>query len=188
MGSLTRIFGSSARLRLLRLFLLNQATPLTLAEAALRAKLSRSATLSALADLTAAGLLRKRRGKPLRYQINPRFEHLAALDVFIRQTSNLQNADVVRIVRKAGSLRLVVLSGFFTGALDPQIDLLVVGEHLNDRALASAVATLEAEIGREIRYAAFSTADFRYRMGVYDRLLRDVFDYPHRLLLAKIAL
>ena len=47
---------------------------------------------------------------------------------------------------------------------------------------------LEAELGREIRYAFFTTPDFRYRLGVYDRLLRDVFDYPHRVLLDKIGL
>ena len=48
--------------------------------------------------------------------------------------------------------------------------------------------SLEAELGREIRYASFATEDFRYRTGVYDRLLRDVFDYPHRLLIDKIGL
>jgi hypothetical protein len=50
------------------------------------------------------------------------------------------------------------------------------------------IKRLEGEFGREIRYALFSTSDFRYRLGVYDRLIRDVFDYPHRLLLDKIGL
>ena len=92
------------------------------------------------------------------------------------------------MLRRAGTLRLVALSGLFTGILEPQVDMLIVGDNLDERLLALAVRSLEAELGREIRYASFATADFRYRLGVYDRLLRDVFDYPHRLLIDKIGL
>ena len=194
MESLSRIFGSAARLRLLRLFLFNQELVLTQEEIATRTKLSPVATRTAVHELLAAGLLRKkgglspRGGKSPKYHINPHFEHRAALEAFVRQTTNVRPVDVVRELKKAGALRLVLLSGLFTGAVEPQIDLLVVGDLLSDRALAAAVKQLEAELGREIRYAAFATADFRYRLGVYDRLIRDVFDYPHQVLLDKIGL
>ena len=56
------------------------------------------------------------------------------------------------------------------------------------RSVGSAVHMIEAEIGRELRYAAFTTEEFRYRVGVYDRLIRDAFDYPHRTILDKIGL
>jgi hypothetical protein len=91
-------------------------------------------------------------------------------------------------LKRAGSLRVVVLSGLFTGALETKVDMLIVGDKLEDKHLESAVRTLEAELGRELRYAAFSTEDFRYRVGVYDRLIRDVFDYPQRTILDKIGL
>ena len=188
MESLSRILGSSARLRLLRLFLFNQDLSLTLAEIAGRAKISPAAARGAVAELFAAGLLRKKAGTPLRYQVNPHYQHRAALETFIRQTTNIRPVDVIRILKKAGALRLVVLSGLFTGSIEPQIDLLVVGDSLSDRVLAGAVRHLEAELGREIRYAAFSTPDFRYRLGVYDRLIRDVLDYPHQVLFDKIGL
>jgi hypothetical protein len=91
-------------------------------------------------------------------------------------------------LKRAGALRLVVLSGLFTGMAESQVDLVVVGDTIDERALSRTIQGLEAELGREIRYASFPTKDFRYRMGVYDRLLRDVFDYPHRLLVDKIGL
>ncbi len=81
-----------------------------------------------------------------------------------------------------------MLSGFFVGMIEPQVDLLVVGDTIDERVLKTSVHSLEAELGREIRYAAFATTDFRYRLEVYDRLLRDVFDYPHRVLIDKIGL
>lgn len=189
MEMLTKIFGSAARLKTLRLFMFNQDAAFTLSEVAERAKLSKDVARSELAELLAADLLRKKGlSSPTRYQVNQRFEHLAALDTFIRETTSVRPQSILKALRRAGTLRLVALSGLFSGILEPQIDLLVVGDNLEERTLASAVRALEAELGREIRYASFATADFRYRRGVYDRLLRDVFDYPHRLLIDKIGL
>jgi DNA-binding transcriptional ArsR family regulator len=189
MEPLAKIFGSPARLKILRLFLFNQSSGFTLATIASRAKLSPEAVRAELSDLLDSGLLRKKGTRAAaHYQVNPRFEHLAALDTFIRETTNVRPQDILSALKRAGTLRLVVLSGLFTGQLEPQVDLLIAGDHLEERTLASVVRSLEAELGREIRYASFPTADFRYRRGVYDRLLRDVFDYPHRILLDKIGL
>ena len=189
MESLAKLFGSPARLKTIRLFVFNQDAALTLAEVARRTKLSKEVARHELNELFAAGLLRKKGTRtPIQYQTNPRFEHLAAVDTFIRESTSVRPQRIVALLRRAGTLQLVALSGLFTGMLEPQIDLLVVGDNLNEHALAQTVHSLEAELGREIRYAAFATADFRYRLEVYDRLLRDVFDYPHRLLIDKIGL
>ncbi|MDD2657796.1 MAG: hypothetical protein PHD04_04035 [Candidatus Pacebacteria bacterium] len=189
MEMLTKIFGSGARLKTLRLFLFNQDSSLTLAEVAERAKITKDIARHEINELLSADLLRKKgTTTPSRYQVNARFEHLAALDTFIRDTTSVRPQNIMKALRRAGALKLVVLSGLFTSAVEPQIDLLIVGDHLDERVIIAAVRSLEAELGREIRYASFATADFRYRRGVYDRLLRDVFDYPHRLLIDKIGL
>lgn len=189
MGRLDKLFGSPARLKVLRLFLFNQGASLTLSDVAERSSLERGAARRELAELAATGVLAKRgtRAKAA-FRVNPRFEHLPALERFIRDTTVMRPEYVVAALKRAGALRLVALSGFFTSVIEAQIDLLIAGDNLDARALSRAVRGLEAELGREIRYAAFETADFRYRLGVYDRLLRDVFDYPHRLLIDRIGL
>jgi hypothetical protein len=189
MERLGKLFGSPARLRLLRLFLFNQDTSFSLAEAASRSSLDSTVAKREISDLHTAGLLVKRGSRAkTRYQVNGRFEHLEAFDAFIRDTTVLSSGHILGALKKAGTLRVIALSGLFTGALEAQIDLLVAGDNIDMRALAKAIKGLEAELGREIRYAAFETPDFRYRLGVYDRLLRDVFDYPHRLLIDRIGL
>jgi hypothetical protein len=45
---------------------------------------------------------------------------------------------------------------------------------------------MEAEIGKELVFASFETADFHYRLGMYDKLIRDILDYPHQKLLDKL--
>ncbi len=189
MEDFAKIFGSPARLKMLRLFIFNPDLQLTAVEAAERAKVSVATARKELSELYAAGFLRKK-GERTRaqFQTNPKFEQFPALAQFIRDTTSVRPQRVRELLKKAGTLHLIVLSGLFTGAIEPRIDLLVVGDKLEERALAQGVRTIEAELGREIRYASFATEDFRYRLGVYDRLLRDVFDYPHRTLLDKLGL
>jgi len=189
MQSLAKLFGSSARLKTIRLFVFNRSTSFSLAEVAQRAKLSKEAVRRELSELLASGLIRKK-GTNIKttYQTDSHFEHLDALDTFIRDTTIVHQQRILEPLRKAGTLRLVALSGLFMNATESPIDLLVVGDRLDESILANAIHSLEAELGREIRYASFSTEDFRYRLGVYDRLVRDVFDYPHRLLVDKIGL
>ncbi|MBU6321018.1 MAG: hypothetical protein KGI78_03445 [Patescibacteria group bacterium] len=189
MDRLGRLFGSLARVKLLRLFVFNQGTSFTLADAARRSSLDGTVVRRELAALREAGVVAKRGDRALaKYQANARYEHLAALEAFIRDTTILRPEYILAALRKAGTLRVVALSGLFTGAVETRVDLLVAGDNLDLRAIAKAVRTLEAELGREIRYAVFETPEFRYRLGVYDRLLRDVFDYPHRLLVDRIGL
>jgi hypothetical protein len=189
MEPLAKLFGSPARLKTMRLFLFNQDTAFTAEQVGRRTKLTKDTARREMNELVAAGLLRKKGAQtPTRYQVNQAFEHLFALDNFIRETTSVRPQNIVAHLRRAGTLRLVALSGLFTGILEPKIDLLIVGDSLDERVLSQAVHSLEAELGREIRYAFFTTLDFRYRLGVYDRLLRDVFDYPHRLLVDKIGL
>lgn len=189
MDSLAKLLGSPARLKTIRLFVFNQDTAFTLLEITRRTKLSKEAVREELNGLCESSLLRKKgtRASAL-YQVNPRFEYLSALNVFIRETTSVRPRTMIAALRRAGTLQLVALSGFFTGVLESQIDLLVVGDNLEEHSLAHVVHSLEAELGREIRYASFDAHDFRYRFGVYDRLLRDVFDYPHRLLIDKMGL
>ena len=70
----------------------------------------------------------------------------------------------------------------------PRMLFLLAADGLNEGRLERAIRTLEPEFGREIRYAAFSTTEFRYRLTVQDRLIRDTLDYPHLVLLDKTRL
>lgn len=189
MDPLSRLFGSTARLKLLRLFLFNDDLTFLASDAAFRARLTKEVARKELAQLVAAGVVRKKTGMaPLGYMADKRFAHYDALKLFLRTTTEVSDSSIVTSFKKAGSVRLIVLSGLFTGALESKIDLLIVGDKLDERPLATAIHSLEAELGRELRYACFSPEQFKYRLGVYDRLLRDLFDYPNRVIIDRIGL
>lgn len=189
MDPLAKLFGSPTRLKLLRLFVFNDDLALSMAEAAFRTKTPNDVARKELNALTSMDIIRKKSGKGgVQYSANKRFPYFAALQTFIRSTTNLSDSDMVTSLKRSGNLRLVVLSGLFTGAIETKVDLLVVGDKLEDRPLESSIRALEAELGRELRFASFTTEDFKYRRGVYDRLLRDIFDFPHRILVDKIGI
>ncbi len=60
---------------------------------------------------------------------------------------------------------------------------MIVGDNLRRSYIQKAVSVLESELGKEVAYAIFDTADFKYRVSMYDKLIRDVLDYPHEQLL-----
>ena len=189
MDHLSRLFGSAARVKLLRLFLFNDDLTFLATEAAFRARLTKDVARKELTALTNAGILRKKTGKsPVGYSADKRFPHYDALRVFLRTTTDVSDSAIVTSFKKAGTVKLVVLSGLFTGALESKLDVLIVGDRMEERPLATAIHALEAELGRELRYACFTSEQFKYRLGVYDRLLRDVFDYPNRVIVDKIGL
>lgn len=189
MDPLGKLFGSMALVKIMRLFIFNEEEAFTTDEVAFRTKTSKDTARKELKHLMNAEVIRKRSTKsPIAYMASARFAHYEALKTFLRSATGITDARIATSLKKVGSLRLVALSGLFTGVMESKVDLLIVGDRLDERAISAVIRTLEADLGRELRYAAFATPDFRYRLGVYDRLLRDVFDYPHRLVIDKIGM
>lgn len=186
MEALSKLFGNPVRLKLLRLFFFNDENAYTADEAAFRTKAPKAAARRELNLLIAAGVVKKKpakKGEKAVFAADKKFPHFFALQNFLRDSMDVSDNKIQTTIKRAGTLRVVVVSGIFTGAIETKVDVLVVGDKLEEKALASAIHTLEAELGRELRYAYFTTEEFKYRVGVYDRLVRDVFDYPHRTLL-----
>ncbi len=85
--------------------------------------------------------------------------------------------------KKVGQVKLVIISGLFIKNNDSRVDLLIVGDKLNRAKIENGIRKLEAEIGAELVYAIFDTKEFIYRFNMYDKLVRDILDYPHQVLL-----
>lgn len=183
---LQKLFGSVARVKLLRLFLFNPRQSFTLHDAATRARVSDSETRQELALFQRVGVVeRVPRSRTIRFTLNNAFEYKVALqDLLLNAPA--RGGDILGRLRGAGSLKLVVISGIFVSDWDGRLDLLVVGDKLNERKLRERIKQLEAELGKEMRYALLTTENFFYRHDMNDKLVRDVLDYPHKIVLDRI--
>lgn len=182
------------RAKILRLLVLYDTDEHTLSSLTERTGVTPAAAAKEVAVLHGLGILRETKGqgkndkerqKNTRYSFNYKFKHAQSLAAFVRDVSEDRFDDVDRALRHAGRFSAIVLSGVFLGDLQRPADLIIVGDAVNEKRLEKAVRSFEPRYGREIRYAVFSTPEFRYRLTIHDKLVRDTLDYPHRILLNK---
>ena len=189
------ILGNPSRAKIIRLFVLHQKETFTPSEVARRAKVGAHSVNTEVESLRSLGFLREEKGqgstartKISYYSLNPDCKQLNAVTTFVHAVSPAQYNDVESALRRAGRMSVVLLSGVFTGDITRPADLIVVADSINDERLEKAVKSFEPKYGREIRYAVFSTPEFRYRLTIKDKILRDTLDYPHRVLINRTNL
>ena len=205
MDALATIFGSEARVKIIRLFLFNPEEIFDLEMVSDRSKVSHDTARKELSILEKSKLIRKknfskiakrkvgRKFKNVRikshgYYLYQDFPYITALKQLLIKTKTLEGGEIVKRLSKAGALKLVVVAGVFTNDKDSRVDMFVVGNNINKSSLSNIIKSIEAELGRELTYVFFETSDFQYRLSMYDKLVRDVLDFPHQVLLDKISL
>jgi len=192
------LFGSNSRVKLLRFFLFNPSQEFTFDDISRRARLVRRTARAEINALERAGVIKKRRifvksprsDKKIKaqgYVLNNKFPQLQSLQIFLFETAPIDGPTLLKHLRKAGKLDFVAATGVFAKEFDRRLDVLLSMKKLNETKVEGAIRSLESELGIEVKYAAFNTEDLLYRVGMYDKLTRDVFDYPHQILIDKIG-
>lgn len=190
MDTLEKIFGGAARVKLMRLFLFNPTLYYETSDVVDRSKVDSTRARRELNFLAKVGLIKKssRGGNTVVWYLNEKFPYLVEFQRLLLQTSLVHKQPIVKKIAKIGKLKLVVFSGIFKELWDSRLDILVVADSAKKGTADSVMASIEAELGKEIRFAVLDSEDFKYRLGVGDRLIRDVLDYPHEVVLDKIGL
>jgi hypothetical protein len=198
MEILGKLLGGVQRVKIMRLFLLNPEQGFEMEQIADRSRLQTAAARRATNQLAAMSLVKKksfvkevadgRSGKIKKKRVqgwflNPEFPYINELRQLLVEGDFFKHADLVRRFRPSGRIQFLVVSGIFIQNSESRLDLLIVGDHLKRSYIQKAIAVLESEMGKELVYAVFDVADFLYRVSMYDKLLRDVFDYPHERLI-----
>jgi hypothetical protein len=198
MEILEKIFGSVEKVKLMRLFLFNPKTSHSADTITDRIQARMSAAKRELKTLEQMGLVKRRiikkqkrdggrGGRQTVWILNDQFPFLRQLEILLVNTVELLHGDLLRDLSRVGRLKLVIVSGVFTHNPESRVDLLIVGDNLKKRAIQNVLINIESEVGKELRYATFETSDFNYRLSVYDKLIRDILDYPHERLLDKLG-
>jgi hypothetical protein len=195
---LSILFGSTARVKLLRFFLFNPSKEFTFDDISRRARLVRRTARTEISALEKAGVIARRnlfvpvagkakKMKVLGFALNKNFTELQALQTFLFETAPIDGKTLLGHLRKAGTLDFVCVAGVFMRDFEQRLDVLIAMKKLSMSKIETAIRALEAEIGIEIRFAALESEDLMYRVGMNDKLTRDVFDYPHKILVDRIA-
>lgn len=196
MEILSKLFGSTNRVKILRLFLFNASTPFDIPEVASRSNVDRTIARSEINMLLAIGFLipkdfvretsNARGTKEQQISgviLNKSFTYIVPLHKMLVEWPLIEEDDILQRFKNAGKLKMVVISGIFIKEDDNPIDLLIVGDNLKKNFIENAISKLESDIGKELKYAIFENDEFDYRFKMYDKLLRDIFDNKHKVIL-----
>lgn len=202
---LGKLFGSRARVKIMRLFLFNPTFVFQTSEIRKKSDVHQDLALAELKRLSSIGLIKKsigskklyfkkgkktivRKRKTKGWALNKSFAYLDPIQSLLMSSESFRHPIILKRFNNVGRLKLLIVSGVFIQNEDSRIDILLVGDHLKRGLITRALKVLESEIGKELRCAIFKTADFVYRLGIYDRFVRDIIDYPHEKLIDKIGL
>lgn len=210
---LAKIMGSAARVKLMRLFLFHPGVGFDKKGLIQKSKINPSILNAELLLLEKSSFIIKKetvivtetiikkkatknspkkletkvtKKRTMGYFLNPAFPLLDALQSLLLESELVTVPDLPARFKPAGKIKLFVTSGIFMRNPDQGLDLLIVGDKLNLSVVQKTIALLESEIGKELQYATFDTAEFLYRIKMYDKLIRDLFDYPHQKLINQL--
>jgi hypothetical protein len=205
MDVLEKLFGSAAKVKIIKLFIFNPELAYDISQIAERSKVSKEITRKEISNLAEIGFIKQRfytkevkrqknrdiqiiRKRVNGWTLDPKFPYIEAIQSFLSNINPFKHKYIVDKISRAGKIQLLIISGIFIKNPDSRADLLVVGDNLKQGQLDNIMRTIESEIGKEIRYAVFETSEFNYRYSMFDKLIRDILDYPHEKIINKLNL
>jgi hypothetical protein len=204
MTVLEKLFGSPARVKIIRLFLLNPENLFNLKEISRRAKVNIALSRREISLLSGIefikqktekideiiklknGTIKNKKKRINGFKLNLLFPFLHQLRNLVVTAAPINKEKFIKNLNSTGKIKVIITSGIFMQSEESKIDLLIVGDSIRRGALDRILKNIEADIGKELNYAIFTTEEFLYRFGMYDRFIRDIIDYPHEKLVNKL--
>ncbi|HMO78983.1 MAG TPA: hypothetical protein PJ997_02200 [Candidatus Paceibacterota bacterium] len=198
---LEKMFGGENRLKIIKLFIFNSDIDFDKEEISKKLRIKIDSIQKELDFLREIKIIKNtyskreiktKKGPILKkiktFSLNKNFPYLNSLKSLLINTIPSQKTEIVKKLSKCGNLKIIIITGIFLQVEESIIDLLIVADNVREGMVKNVIAQIEADIGKEIRYTVFSSQDFKYRLGLYDHLMKNVFDYPHQILVDKIGI
>ena len=200
MQELSKLFGSSERVKLIRLFLNNPEMMYDIDEIEEKIKVKKEKLKIELFELEKSELIIKSKenfsieyqsGSSIRsgtreytcYKINKKFRFLQALSSLMFDFKNANHDVLLERFKSIGRCKLFILSGVFIQDDKSRLDILYVGEAIKNNLADKVVAELAIEIGKELNIHILDLEEFNYRHKMFDRFLHDVLDSKKNIIL-----
>lgn len=197
---LEQLFGSKTRVKLLNIFFQYPERSFYVREIARLANVQLNAIRREISNLENLGLISPisindaadsaetvGTGRSKYYKSNAACLFFFELKSLLLKAQMLQERELIELLKqKAGKLKLLLLSGNFTGANDVETDVLMVGE-ARPMVVAKIISEFEKNLGRSIRYTIMSEKEFTERREIGDKFLYSIFEGKHMAIVDEIT-
>ncbi len=181
------LFGSKARSRLIRFFLLNPGAEFTTSEVSEKTLIPRGEASRELVRLTKMRLVieHTRKGKKS-FSVNEDFPFYTELKSLVSKLNVHAQSQIFRKLKIVGEVKLVLISGLFLNYPKSKVDMIMVVNNVNRTKLKHAIAHLEAEVGKEIRFVLMNMEELHYRLNMLDRFFIEFLEAPYEEVANKV--
>jgi len=180
--------GSVARARLIKFFILNPVTKVSPQELKERLQIDQRRIRGELDTLLKIGLVKKRKAlSRFLYYLDKENQFYPELKKIVAKCTVFPQLKSIDKITKTGHVKLVLVTGIFANNQKTRADILIIGDAVNKIRLREVIREVEAEIGRELRFALFSSEEYEYRLNMFDKFIREFFDGPHKIILNRIG-
>lgn len=181
------LFGSKARSRLIRFFLLNPGVDFATSDVAEKTLVSRTEVAKELGKLSKMKLVIERSRKGRKYFIvNEDFPFYTELKSLVSKLNVHAQSQVFRKLKTVGEVKLILISGLFLNYPKSKVDMILVVNNVNRTKLKHAIAHLEAEVGKEIRFVLMNMEELHYRLNMLDRFFIEFLEGPYEEVANKV--
>ena len=176
---LKRLFTSNVRIKLLRLFLLNQGEEHYIRQLTRDLDEQVNSIRRELDNLKKTGLLRsKTKNRKKYYHINPDFIFLNELTgIFQKSASALP--EIAKKITSFGEVKVLIFSGIFVEK-NTSVDLLIVGNI--DREKLTDYLNNQLPVKRPVKFTIMTEEDFAYRIKCKDKFISDIVKDPDNVI------
>lgn len=187
---LNKLFGSPYRVKVLRFFISNPNDSFYFKDLVSRLQLGNHIIRREFLVLSKINFLKSsKRDKNEKWFLNHSFLFLKPLRNLILSASPISNNELIEKIKKAGRLKLVVLSGaLIEEDNDSKIDVLVIGDNLSKSSFNRILKNIEAEVGKELSFVLMPVKEFLYRVDIRDKFVREILESPHKIILDKLKI
>jgi len=189
MVTFEQFFNSEIKARLIKFFIYNPENSFEAKEIGARLNLTPNSLKKHLQDLTDEGFLRSRSIKSVKsYSLETKCSYLKELRDLVLQFSAASHTKLLKNIKKIGVVKLAILGGVFLNTDKSRVDIFIVGDKIKEAQFNKFLKNLEAEVGKDLSYSTMSLSEFKYRMDMFDRFVRDVLEFPHEKIINKLKL
>ncbi len=187
---LSSLFGSNARVKILKQFLFNPDGSFYIRQLARDLDLQVNSVRRELENLEEFGLLKSETGngdstgdvpekaakqEKKYYRVNKSFALYEDIKALVAKSQILYKDDLVKNIIALGNVKFLLLTGVFVNKFNSPIDLLIVGR-VNKDKLTEAIKEIESNLGRELNYTVMEATEFKYRRDITDIFLYDILE------------
>ncbi len=130
-------------------------------------------------------LTMRRQGSVKTYVFNNDHPFAGPLRRFLEETTLPSERAIAKAFKGVTGIISVIASGNLAKEPRSSADLLIVTRRPEDARLAAAVRKVETLSGIMLRYAVLGVDDYHERLEARDRLIRDVLEYSHRVIIGR---